>query len=363
MAVPPALSGLRSDAVSLGRIAGSALFETPRPGTLAIAFASTVGWLLLTGLIRMVTNSDFYGVPLALAAVLVAASAGGLYAGLAATLLSVIVLSGTLPETRVVHVASESAWHLLVFSVVAILASGFQGAVRRLNARLRAEIEYKDSFLSLVAHELRTPATVICSGIRVLRLRGDDLSQQDRRDLIADIDSEAERFATMVEDLLLFAQIETTTQGRLLQLDLGAAVERRVRIHEEDRPDRPVELQIEHDALQVLGQERYVDVLLRHLLDNAETHGSADSTLVVSLSKADSHAVLTVRNLGPVVADSEARSVFQPYYRGSSVPEATRGLGLGLTLSRRIVEAMHGEIGARPMQGGGLEVWVRLPVR
>src|SRR5438034_1166520 len=178
------------------------------------AAACVIVWPLLTEVIRLATGAeDFYGVPFALGAVVVASWVGGGIAGLAVAVLSVLFLAAVLPETRVIDAKAESIWHLFVFSLVAVFVSGFVEKSRRLKERAESEIEYKNSFLSLMSHELRTPTTIIYSGIRLLRLRGDRLSHQETVEVIDGIEVESGRLAQLVDDLITFARIQMGHNG------------------------------------------------------------------------------------------------------------------------------------------------------
>ncbi|HEY7270113.1 MAG TPA: HAMP domain-containing sensor histidine kinase [Dehalococcoidia bacterium] len=337
-------------------------FTNPHSRDAFVVAACMLGWIGLTGLIRNVFSSDnFYGIPLALCAVILASWISGLLAGLVVTALSVLFLSVALPAEVVVGAQTESFWHLLVFSMTALLASGIQSTARALNDRLRDEVEFKNSFVVLMAHELRTPATLIHSGIRVLQRHRTDLSSEEAGEVVDNIEAESARFATLVDDILTLARVEAGLNGSAAPLSLTQVVREEVRAFRQSHTERPVECDIPDEDCSVLGQSRYIDVVMRHLLSNADMYSPLGTSIMVRVIDGGADVSVSVRDYGPGLNKDELESVFEPYYRGRLVPVGMRGLGLGLALSRRLVEAMRGHIFATAAAGGGLEVSFTLP--
>jgi two-component system sensor histidine kinase KdpD len=209
-----------------------------------------------------------------------------------------------------------------------------------------------------MAHELRTPATIIYSGARLLTLRGEMLSPEDRRGVVDGIELESERMAVLVDDILTFARIEAGHNGSLHVVPMTEMVRRSVASFRGRHPERPLSCSLEQCS--VMGQERYVEMVLRHLLANSEAYSPATSPIQVTLTRQSSTVTLSVIDHGPGLPRDQLNAIFEPYYRGR-LPAGTRGLGLGLAFCRRIVEAMHGHISAALPYGGGLEVSFTLP--
>ena len=84
--------------------------------------------------------------------------------------------------------------------------------------------------------------------------------------------------------------------------------------------------------------------------------------MFVTAGRHDGDAIVSVRDLGPPVAERDVEKVFEPYDGNPAFEQGARGIGLGLTLSRRVIEAMNGRIEASSVRGGGLSVSFSLPL-
>ena len=125
----------------------------------------------------------------------------------------------------------------------------------------------------------------------------------------------------------------------------------------EERAKRPTTVRGSTDAT-IAAEGKVVRRLVQELVDNAHRHGDGPVRLV--LESTDDTVVLTVTDRGPGVPEGERERLFEPYARLDRSTDAP-GLGLGLTIARRLVEAMRGSIAFTNMPAGGAAVSVRLP--
>jgi signal transduction histidine kinase len=304
---------------------------------------------------------DFYGVPFALVAVVVATWLGGLGLGLIVSALSALLLSVVLPEARVIDADAESLWHVFVFSLAAALVSGVQARNRQLAERLRLETAAKDAFLTLVAHELRTPATMIFSGLKVLSPRWRQLPEKDVDDVLAAAEAEADRLASMIDDILLLSRIRNGRNGDLEPVRVSEILRLAVERFHQRHPAREVRLETPDQSLAAVADQRNLLAVLRNLLVNSDSYSPPDSAIIVSAARLKDDAVITVRDNGRSLQRDELRQIFESYYRGRNVPAGSRGLGLGLTFCKRTIEAMGGHVSASASRDGGMTVSVVLP--
>lgn len=305
--------------------------------------------------------TGFYGIPFALAAVVVAAWHGGLIAGLTTTIMSSALLYLLLPAVRMLDVEQETVWHLIVFTIIAFLLSDFEALKRDKQDRLRWEKASRDEFLGIMSHELRTPMTMVYSGVRILRRRWRGLQEPDRDELLQSIEEESEHLVNMTEDLLSLARLDDGRVAREPMLVLRI-VERTVAAHQAGRPERQLDLSLPEESWVAMGQERYLTAVLRNLLTNADKYSAAGPPISVIASRQAGRGTIRVRDRGRGVSESQLEAIFEPYYRDPSLPAGPRGLGMGLSLCKRAVEAMGGSIWATRIEGGGLEVAFALPL-
>jgi PAS domain S-box-containing protein len=220
---------------------------------------------------------------------------------------------------------------------------------------IRASMAVKDQFLSLVSHELRTPIATIVGNALLLNSRGDALDEQDRRQSMSDIVNEGQKLHRIIENLLLLSRLEAGTALNLEPLQLDKILTSSVESFER-RTGRVVALDLCPGLPPVFGQETLVTQVIENLLSNADKYSPRDATIEVRLQPNDSGQVeLSVRDHGLGLAEGATEEVFAAFYRSKEAKHAAPGMGLGLAICRRIVEAHGGEIWARNHPEGGAE--------
>lgn len=244
------------------------------------------------------------------------------------------------------------------------LQLGRRAAISADNARLYSDArranDAKDEFLGLMSHELRTPITVIHGGARVLRSRGETLDVETSAGILTDIERESNRLSRMLENLLALSRAELdreiSVEPVLLQRLLPRFIEGL-----DVGPNREVHYSAEGDPASVAGEPSYIEHVVRNLVTNAVKYSPPDSPIEVVLREQPTGASVHVLDRGFGVGEGEASRIFERFYRSDRTAKLASGAGLGLAVCKRLVEAMEGEVWARPREGGGLEVGFRLP--
>jgi len=238
------------------------------------------------------------------------------------------------------------------------LALAFDEMAGRLEALLRSEKE----LLANVSHELRTPL----ARIRVAVELAEEGDLEQARGYLREIGADLLELDRLIEDVLTAARLDVgiTSGGappvRLVELDPAAVVERSAARFRKENPER--ELRVEVDP--ALPAVRADEVLLRRVLDNLVDNARkySDGAIVLG-ARADGDAVeLWVEDGGIGVEPADLERLFEPFFRTDrSRARRSGGLGLGLTLARRIVEAHGGTLVARSEPGRGSTFTVRIP--
>jgi PAS domain S-box-containing protein len=230
---------------------------------------------------------------------------------------------------------------------------------RRAVERLREADDMKNTFLTAVSHDLRTPLSAIL-GSAITLDNADELgiSAEDRRQLTRSLARKAKRLTAMVTDLL---DIDRLTRGlvqpRREQMDLGALLGRTV-AESDVLEERTVHVQAE--PLDAWIDESMVVRIVENLLVNATKHTPPTATIWVGAHRVDRGAVLVVEDDGPGVAEDERQRLFEPFERGErSAPSP--GLGVGLSLVARFAEAHDGRAWVEDRDGGGASFRVLFP--
>ncbi|HEX6586177.1 MAG TPA: ATP-binding protein [Solirubrobacterales bacterium] len=213
-------------------------------------------------------------------------------------------------------------------------------------------------FVSNAAHELRNPLAGITSGIEVLQ--GGAKDDPDARDrFLTRLALEAERMTRLTQSLLTLARVEAAGERDPAQVvDVSLAAEESIRAVE--TPER-VELRTEIEPdLVAEGDPVLLRQVMIGLLTNASTHTSAPGAITLRAFGGEAKSVtIEVEDTGKGIPAEEQDRVFERFYRGSGTLEG-EGFGLGLSIAKRMVDVMGGEIGLRSEPGAGSTFWVRL---
>jgi signal transduction histidine kinase len=213
-------------------------------------------------------------------------------------------------------------------------------------------------FVSNAAHELRNPLAGIMSGIEVLRGGAkDDPGARDR--FLARLAADAERMSRLTQSLLMLARVEAEGEGDPAKVvDVSLAAEEAT-----DAVSAPegVELRAEIEPdLVAAGDPVLVRQVLIGLLTNACAHTPPPGTVTLRAARGEEKTVtIEVQDTGKGIPPEEQDRVFERFYRGSASLEG-EGFGLGLSIAKRMVDVMGGEIGLRSDSGEGTTFWVRL---
>jgi signal transduction histidine kinase len=245
-----------------------------------------------------------------------------------------------------------------------LAAAAAQGAQALERAILHAHDEdarrFQEAFIGVVSHELRTPITTIVAGSRLLkrRLTGNAAAEE----LTDDIEVEADRLTRIVDDLLVLSRLERrhlTIGDDPVHLDHLLA--RVVRSEETRWPTHTIVLPSSPNRHVVLGDETYVEQVLRNLISNAAKYSPSGSTIRVTIEDlANGDVEVRVLDEGSGISPAEVEDLFSLFYRSPSTAASAAGAGIGLFVSRQLVTEMGGRMWARPRPEGGSEFGLSL---
>ncbi len=211
---------------------------------------------------------------------------------------------------------------------------------------IRKQIEVsslQQNFMMAITHELKTPiATTRLSLETVLRRKLDEVQQQK---LLLSALSETNRLNILTNNILLASQMEEKNfQRENEQINLADMVETVVSDYKNRFPQRRIEASADKD-LYIDGDELLVQIALSNLIDNALKYAPKESPVYVDLMEDNDYTQIKVSDEGPGVPDEEKQKIFQKFYRsGSEYTRKAKGTGLGLYLTKKIIEDHNGDI-------------------
>jgi len=216
-------------------------------------------------------------------------------------------------------------------------------------AELRAANQAKDELLGLVSHELRNPLATILVAAR--RLTAPGYVVPSEQETAQELERSAARLAVIIEDMLILAGGQP---GDLEPLLVQRILPKFLESHRKRIVDRRFDLEIEPDLPTVTGHPGWTEQVIENLLANAEKYSPTETTITVSaVAEADGVAI-RVLDRGGGIAPGRAGQLFAAFHREESA-RAIPGLGLGLTVCKRLVEMQAGRVWAAPRPDGGSE--------
>lgn len=220
----------------------------------------------------------------------------------------------------------------------------------------------RETFIGVLAHELRTPVTTIYGGAKLLARPSSTLDEETRQGIFEDIHEEAERLHRLVEDVVALSRFgedvgEVGREPVLLQRLLP-----RVVASEDGRwPGVKFELRVASGLPTVAADPTYVEQVVRNLLSNAAKYGRTDDAVVLEAVPGHGEVLVRVLDRGPGFPVEERDRLFELFYRSPGAASRAGGAGIGLFVCARLVAAMGGRIWAAPRETGGAEFGFALP--
>lgn len=199
------------------------------------------------------------------------------------------------------------------------------------------------NFMMAITHELKTPIATTRLTLETLQKRKLDEIQQQK--LLTNALSETNRLNILTNNILLAAQMEEKKFRRenepLLLTNLANSI---VNDYRNRYPKRTIECHIE-EGIYLNGDELLIQIALSNLIDNAIKYSPTQATVVIDLIQSNQYIELKVTDSGPGIKDAEKKLIFQKFYRsGDETTRKTKGTGLGLYLTRKIIEHHNGDI-------------------
>jgi PAS domain S-box-containing protein len=235
----------------------------------------------------------------------------------------------------------------------------------RVERGLRESSRLKDEFLATLSHELRTPLNVILGWTRMLL--ADHLPDSSRRHALELIDHNAHVQAQLVNDLVDMSRMST---GKLrLELEPMPIVPALEAALDSIRPAALVKGLSIHTSfdvpsdVNVLADDTRLQQVLWNLLSNAVKFTPAGGAVDVNSARVDGEVRVSVADTGPGIASKDHERIFEEFRQTEAGVEQREGTGLGLALSKRLVELHGGRIWVDSQPGKGSTFVFTLPVR
>jgi K+-sensing histidine kinase KdpD len=260
--------------------------------------------------------------------------------------------------------AEEKSFFDMALSQIAQSLERISLTQRAREASIQAETEnLRNSLLSAISHDLRTPLTRIVGTASTLVDEDGSLTQAERREFTLAIQDEAQRMAELMSKILDMARIASGKvalhrEWNALEEIVGATLTRLDALLK----GRKVDIRLPEKLPLVSLDAVLFQQVLANLIENAVKYSPAGCPIEIAADWIPTVLRVVVADRGPGIPEELQGRVFEKFYR--VVPESPQsGAGLGLALCRAIVEAHGGKIGAANRPGGGAVFFINLPLQ
>jgi len=237
-------------------------------------------------------------------------------------------------------------------------------ALRRSKEEAEKANRAKSEFLSRMSHELRTPLNAILGFAQLLEMSALD---RDKREAVAQILKAGQHLLGLINEVLEISRIEA---GRLSlspePVLIGSAIQEALDLLTPMAVRRNIMLRDEvgkQGRRYVMADQQRLKQVLLNLVSNAIKYNSDDGTITIAAEEIDGNRLkVKVRDTGPGIKPDSLSKLFTPFERLGAEQTGVEGTGLGLALSKRLLEMMGGSIGAENNPDRGATFWMVLPL-
>lgn len=243
-----------------------------------------------------------------------------------------------------------------------------------LTARIRTHLELerlsqlKDEFMRIASHDIKNPLTEVMSIASLVDLTvkpGEPVPERVYA-LLQNLKKSAKKIQFMIEDFLEFQALEAgELKLSLARLDLTMLAREACEGNHAYAEEKGIALALDVGAepLAVMADERRLAQVVHNLVNNALKFTPRGGHITIGARRDGEHGRFFVTDSGPGLSAEDEARLFQKYARLSTRPTGgEKGSGLGLVISKELITAHHGQIGAHNGEGGGATFWFSLPL-
>lgn len=255
-------------------------------------------------------------------------------------------------QLRLKQFIGEGATFFLVILIGAVVVyTSFKGSLRL--------SRQQNNFMMSVTHELKSPIAAMKLNLQTLQKH--QLPEDKKNELLTRCITEADRLNDLAGNMLFASQLEGHKYVPSIEtFDLSELVEDCVKDHA-GRYQRMFEEDIAVNC-KLTGDRIMLQMAINNLLENAIKYAPADKPIEVELDAQQNNYVLCIKDHGPGVANDEKKKIFTKFYRsGNEETRKTKGTGLGLYLTSKIIRQHKGKITVKDNSNGGAIFEVCLP--
>lgn len=234
--------------------------------------------------------------------------------------------------------------------------------LRRYIQKLKDAEQIRAEFSANVSHELKTPLTTI-KGFGEMLENGLITDSEDVKKYGGTIYRESTRLLSLINDIIRLSEIEENDVTVNPEVDLLEIANAAAESLADKAENNSVSVTVQGERTYAHANQMYIGELFANLIDNAIKYNKQGGSVIVSVTKSDGNAVISVKDTGIGIPDDSKERIFERFYRvDKSHSRAIGGTGLGLSIVKHIVNYHKGRIELESTLGVGTEITVYLPM-
>lgn len=227
--------------------------------------------------------------------------------------------------------------------------------------RLEKLIQTQTQLFQDVSHELRSPLTRLVLALNLAE-------NQDEKNLpkwFDRLNKEAEQMDSLIHQFLTLAKIESVPEKvELKKIEVVSLLETLAEDARFEGQRKKITVKFDYDQpVSIVANRPLLTSALENIIRNAIRHTTEQSEVEISLRSESDEILLSIADQGPGCSESELEEIFRPFYSKSQSETEDSGVGIGLSISRRVVEQLRGTITAKNRITGGLQIDITLPIK
>jgi len=237
--------------------------------------------------------------------------------------------------------------------------------LRENEEKLKQANASKDKFFSIIAHDLRNPFMLLLGVSKLLREDYDELSEEEKKDCIRQIEESSKHTYTLLENLLEWAKTKTDQlEIKKTDFDINEAIEENLKFAQKSGELKNIAINfIRDESVFVYADRNLLNTALRNLLSNAIKFTIQDGQIVITTQKTDNEAIVKISDTGVGIPKDKLEKLFLIEHK-QSTPGTNKeiGSGLGLIICKEFVEKNGGIIWVESEINRGSEFYFTVPV-
>lgn len=255
----------------------------------------------------------------------------------------------------------------LLNSIIAQIILAFEKEeLYQIQQTSKMEIEkerLRNNLLRAISHDLRTPLTTICGSTDTLLNNNSYLDNNMKRELLQNIYNDSQWLINLVENLLSVSRIDDGNIKLNKRTEVVEEIVAEALTHLDRRSkEHEIILNLPDELIEIKVDAKLIEQVLINIINNAIKYTQKDSKIALDVTKEVKKVNFIISDNGRGIDESDIPHIFDMFYTASKKSDSERGLGLGLSLCKSIINAHSGEIGAKNNKEGGATFYFYIPL-